>query len=50
MRWFLFSWSFEGNGHIYISKPGSKVNNLSLSITFHLKDLPLAKRLLGLGE
>lgn len=36
---------FEGDGHISISKPGSKVQNLSLSITFHLKELPLAERL-----
>ena len=36
---------FEGDGHISISKPGSKSNNLSLSITFHLKDLPLAVKL-----
>lgn len=36
---------WEGDGHISISKPGSKVNNLSLSITFHLKDLPLCERL-----
>lgn len=43
---------FEGDGHISISKPGSKVNIISLSITFHLKDLPLAERLkevLGFG-
>ena len=36
---------FEGDGHISISKPDAKVKNLSLSITFNLKDLPLAKRL-----
>jgi hypothetical protein len=36
---------FEGDGHISISKPGAKSNNLSLSITFHLKDLPLAEKL-----
>jgi len=36
---------FEGDGHISISKPGTKGNNLSLSITFHLKDLPFAKSL-----
>ena len=36
---------FEGDGHVNISNPGSKVQNLSLSITFHLKDLPLAERL-----
>ena len=36
---------WEGDGHISISKPDSKVQNLSLSITFHLKDLPLAQRL-----
>ncbi|MCZ6925411.1 MAG: hypothetical protein O7D30_09025, partial [Rickettsia endosymbiont of Ixodes persulcatus] len=38
---------FEGvrRGHISISKPGSKSKNLSLSITFHLKDLPLAVKL-----
>ena len=36
---------FEGDGHISISKPGSTPNNLSLSITFHLKDLPLAEKL-----
>ena len=36
---------FEGDGHISISKPGSKVQNLSLSITFHIKELPLAERL-----
>lgn len=43
---------FEGDGHISISKPGSKSNNLSLSITFHLKDLPLAvklKEVIGFG-
>ena len=43
---------FEGRGHISISKHGSKVSNLSLSITFNLKDLPLAERLkdvLGFG-
>ena len=43
---------FEGDGHISISKPGSKSNNLSLSITFHLKDLPLAvklKEVMGFG-
>lgn len=36
---------FEGDGHISISKPDAKYKNLSLSITFHLKDLPLAERL-----
>jgi len=36
---------FEGDGHISISKPDAKVKNLSLSITFNLKDLPLAERL-----
>lgn len=36
---------FEGDGYISISKPGSKSNSLSLSITFHLKDLPWAKKL-----
>ena len=36
---------WEGDGHIYISKPGSKVQTQSLSITFHLKELPLAERL-----
>ena len=36
---------FEGDGHISISKPSAKVKNLSLSITFNLKDLPLALRL-----
>ena len=43
---------FEGDGHISISKPGSKSNNLSLSITFHIKDLPLAvklKEVIGFG-
>jgi len=44
---------FEGKGHIYINKPYAKNQNLSLSITFHLKDLPLAKRLkeiIGFGR
>lgn len=36
---------WEGDGHIIISKSDSKVKNLSLSITFNLKDLPLAERL-----
>lgn len=36
---------FEGDGHISISRPDAKYKNLSLSITFHLKDLPLAERL-----
>ena len=36
---------YEGDGHISISKPGAKSNNLSLSITFNLKDLPLAVKL-----
>lgn len=36
---------FEGDGHIWISKPNSNSKNLSLSITFHLKDLPLAEKL-----
>jgi len=36
---------FEARGHISISKPNSNSNNLSLSITFHLKDLPLAEKL-----
>ena len=36
---------WEGDGHISISKPDAKYKNLSLSITFHLKDLPLAERL-----
>ena len=36
---------FEGDGHISISKPNSNSKNLSLSITFHLKDLPLAEKL-----
>ncbi len=36
---------FEGDGHISISKPYAKSQNLSLSITFHLKDLPFAKSL-----
>lgn len=43
---------WEGDGHISISKSGSKGNNLSLSITFNLKDLPLAEKLkdeLGFG-
>ena len=43
---------FEGDGHISISKSDSKVNNLSLSITFHLKDFSLPQRLkdvLGYG-
>jgi hypothetical protein len=35
----------EGDGHIYINKNGSKVKNYSLSITFNLKDLPLAENL-----
>jgi hypothetical protein len=36
---------WEGDGHIYISKPDTKVKTLSLSITFNIKDLPLAERL-----
>jgi group I intron endonuclease len=42
----------EGEGHIYINKNGSKVKNYSLSITFNLKDLPLAeylKDVIGFG-
>lgn len=43
---------FDAKGHIIISKRDSKVKNLSLSITFNIKDLPLANRLkdvLGFG-
>lgn len=43
---------FEGDGHIYISNPKSPKAIFSLSITFNLKDLPLAERLkdvLGFG-
>ena len=36
---------FDAKGHISISKPDAKVKNLSLSITFNIKDLPLAERL-----
>lgn len=36
---------FEGDGHIYLSKIGSKVQTYSLSITFNIKDLPLAEHL-----
>lgn len=42
----------EGDGHITISKSGSEVK-LSLSITFNIKDLPLAERLknvIGFGR
>jgi hypothetical protein len=36
---------WEKNGHISISNSNSKVKNLSLSITFNIKDLPLCERL-----
>jgi hypothetical protein len=36
---------YEGDGHISISNSNSKVKNLSLSITFNIKDFPLCERL-----
>lgn len=42
---------FEGNGHIWIQKTGimhTKRQNPRFCITFHLKDEPLAKKLLSL--
>lgn len=36
---------YEGDGHIFISSPKSKKAIFSISITFNLKDLPLAEHL-----
>lgn len=39
---------FEGDGHIWIQKSGSKRHNPRFCITFHMKNEPLAKKLLEL--